>query len=68
MLDETELLFRELPLSINGSIAIDLHSWTFLFGVSRQAHVVSSWGKIWKEWVLWLGPVCVTLTFYGDGE
>lgn len=66
MRDEIELLFTELPF--NGSIAIDLYPWTFLLGLSRVRHVVSSQGKIWKEWTLWLGPLSVTLTFYGGGR
>jgi hypothetical protein len=62
--DETELLFKQYD-AINGSIAVDFHPWTFLLGLSKKHHVVSSQGKLWREWVLWLGPICVTLTFYG---
>lgn len=64
MCNEIELFFHELPF-IRGSIAIDFHPWTFFVGLGRYSHVVSSQGRLWREWTLWLGPLAVTLTFYG---
>lgn len=59
-----ELLFANMP-GFNGSLAVDLHPWTFILGASRQRHVVSSQGKVWKEYTLWLGPLAITITLYG---
>ena len=67
MTEETELLFKQFR-TLNSSIAIDFHPWTLLLGIGKKRHLISSQGKVWREWVLWLGPICVTLMFYGGGK
>ena len=66
MNNETELLFHEFPF--NGSIAVDYYPWTFLLGLSHRRLIVPSQRLNWREFCLWLGPLCVTLTLYGGGQ
>lgn len=57
----TELFFRDLP---NGSVALDMHQ-AFLVGLRREnLPEYLDWQHTWTEWRLWLGPFCLSLTFY----